>query len=183
MTMTYLEAVNQARQALSVTAADLRNCHTVGGAGDWTGEPEAKAEHDRLLLISKALANPPILLPDEFADVEALEGVREWLATQPQTIRVLQRGGLGFEVVPAPAGWLLSMVDALMTAARLSPGASAHAAHRMIPGVGFGCSMAPVSPDHMPTLHVGPFKVNKQSLKGGQLDPAPRSAKKGGRNG
>ncbi|VFR80954.1 hypothetical protein RAN3_2494 [plant metagenome] len=176
MTMTYLEAVNQARQTLSVAAADLRNCHTVGGAGDWTGEPEAKAEHDRLLLIARALAQPALLLPEEFADAEALQGVRAWLVNQPLTVR---SGVLG---LPAPAGWLLEMVDALLQAPGLADMPHQQQA-RVIPGLGYGCSMAPVAPEHLPTLHVGPFEVRIPSQKGGLFDLSLRASKKGSRNG
>lgn len=47
--MDDLTAIKEAAAALGEIAHDIRFCHTLGpNNDDWTGEPEAKAEYDRL---------------------------------------------------------------------------------------------------------------------------------------
>lgn len=47
--MDDLEVIKEAAAALGEVAHDIRFCHTLGpNNDDWTGEPEAKAEYERL---------------------------------------------------------------------------------------------------------------------------------------
>ncbi|MPS30539.1 MAG: hypothetical protein E2576_14505 [Alcaligenaceae bacterium] len=59
------DAIYDAIDILTTTAADLRECHTRASApDDWTGEDEAKAEYDRILRCVAALrAQPAAAMP------------------------------------------------------------------------------------------------------------------------
>jgi len=47
--------LQRAVELLLEDAANLKQAHTIGDSGDWTGEPEAKAAHDELLAVAAAL--------------------------------------------------------------------------------------------------------------------------------
>lgn len=48
----------RAAEILRLEAKTLKDCHTVGGKGDWSREPEAKAAHDEMLAVAAALLKP-----------------------------------------------------------------------------------------------------------------------------
>ena len=53
--MTNTSPITAAIVVLRAFAGELKQSHTVGGLGDWTDEPEAKASHDELLIIADGL--------------------------------------------------------------------------------------------------------------------------------
>jgi len=87
ITPEQIDTIEHAAALLDGYAITLRECHTVGGEGDWTGQDEEKAVHDdmkstsaKLYAIADELKKPCAMRAELFLTQNALKNAHAELA-------------------------------------------------------------------------------------------------------